>query len=688
MSHPSSLQLPTARSTRDQRAEEIRAIDEERRRVDPHGTGREDVDWLGRATGVAPSLPSERDDVIPPAAAPTEPPVAGVRARLPRGEERPSFTDLLRLPGDEAAGAGTSDHDSRFDWAALGGADDEGTNADRDADAGDADGADRADRAGDVDAEASRAAVVDGPAAALAASAAPVPAAAVPAPAAGSRPTRWSLSDDDAGSDAAEAGSAQSAHSEVTAAIPAQHDAPEGVPAGSDTADPVVDTADAAERDTDDSGVDTPTAALPWWAQPETGPAVVPESPSRAADPLPPTAAPPLVSPVDPAHPEQVYPAHLPPAVGQDLDALLGTDRSAHVPDDGRPRPERQPETIAWAPETGPADVVETGPADVVDQTEWDGRETSDTRAINALFGTGALRAVDGVEDDAALGDDHADSAAGRAGDTGTRMMPVVGAPGAPPTGAPGAAPAGAGPSAGSVLPGQSARGAVPVGRRDGRGDNLLNEGFGRLAAQGRRGKQLLVYGAIAIIIVLLVLVFLVVRWILGGDPQNQPAPAPSSTSSSKPSRSPAAASTRSTSSTPAPAPSATAVFATTAASVGQHSWRDLAGGECLSPYENAWAQIFTVVDCSAAHAAQMTFRGTLTQSSYPGPDALRGQMTELCSATSAIDLGAAAAYTDLQVQGAYPADESEWNAGDRYYYCFASRSSGQPLTSSLAPSA
>jgi len=48
-------------------------------------------------------------------------------------------------------------------------------------------------------------------------------------------------------------------------------------------------------------------------------------------------------------------------------------------------------------------------------------------------------------------------------------------------------------------------------------------------------------------------------------------------------------------------------------------------------------------------------------------------------------DLTAAAAYPDLQVQGSFPATEAQWKSGQRSYYCFANRSSGQPLTSSVA---
>jgi len=52
------------------------------------------------------------------------------------------------------------------------------------------------------------------------------------------------------------------------------------------------------------------------------------------------------------------------------------------------------------------------------------------------------------------------------------------------------------------------------------------------------------------------------------------------------------------------------------------------------------------------------------------------------------IDFEAAGAYADVQLQGSYPVTAEQWDAGDRYFYCFASRASGEPLTTSLAPAA
>ena len=59
--------------------------------------------------------------------------------------------------------------------------------------------------------------------------------------------------------------------------------------------------------------------------------------------------------------------------------------------------------------------------------------------------------------------------------------------------------------------------------------------------------------------------------------------------------------------------------------------------------------------------------------------------MNLLCTAPGVIDVKAVSGMADLQVQGAYPATAEQWDAGARDYYCFASRSSGEKLTASIA---
>ncbi|WP_207455101.1 hypothetical protein [Desertivibrio insolitus] len=121
----------------------------------------------------------------------------------------------------------------------------------------------------------------------------------------------------------------------------------------------------------------------------------------------------------------------------------------------------------------------------------------------------------------------------------------------------------------------------------------------------------------------------------------------------------------------------------------GTYSWNELAGGECLDPYTGPFAEEFTVVDCDESHPAQLVFRGAFLAdddpTAYPGVEALQQQIASLCSTPGAIDLDLASAYRDLQLEGSYPVTAEEWDAGYRDYYCFASRSSGEPLEGSIA---
>ncbi|RUR01600.1 hypothetical protein [Labedella endophytica] len=120
----------------------------------------------------------------------------------------------------------------------------------------------------------------------------------------------------------------------------------------------------------------------------------------------------------------------------------------------------------------------------------------------------------------------------------------------------------------------------------------------------------------------------------------------------------------------------------------GTYAWDELQGGECLDPYSSPWAEDFTVVDCAEPHAAQLVFVAPYADdpaTPFPGEDVIAAEIGLLCSAPGVVDFGAAAPFTDLQVQGAYPVSGEQWAAGDRDYFCFASRSSGEPLTASVA---
>ncbi|MDN4613055.1 septum formation family protein [Leifsonia sp. F6_8S_P_1B] len=155
--------------------------------------------------------------------------------------------------------------------------------------------------------------------------------------------------------------------------------------------------------------------------------------------------------------------------------------------------------------------------------------------------------------------------------------------------------------------------------------------------------------------------------------------PAASAPSSAKPSATPTP--------TPTPTPTVTPKPAAPAAA-GEQKWDALGGGECIQPFTTPWAETFTVVDCATPHAAQMVWTDVLSAdlaAPYPGADALAQQIGALCTAPGVIDLDAGAQYTGLQVQGSFPATDQQWAAGQRSYYCFASRSTGEPLTSSVA---
>ena len=94
------------------------------------------------------------------------------------------------------------------------------------------------------------------------------------------------------------------------------------------------------------------------------------------------------------------------------------------------------------------------------------------------------------------------------------------------------------------------------------------------------------------------------------------------------------------------------------------------------------------MVDCAEPHAAQLVFVAPYSDdpaTPFPGEEVIAAEIGLLCSAPGVVDFGAAAPFTDLQVQGAYPVSGEQWAAGNRDYFCFASRSSGEPLTTSVA---
>jgi hypothetical protein len=151
---------------------------------------------------------------------------------------------------------------------------------------------------------------------------------------------------------------------------------------------------------------------------------------------------------------------------------------------------------------------------------------------------------------------------------------------------------------------------------------------------------------------------------------------------------------------TPTPTPTITAL-PIGPVGPGTYHWDELLGGECLEPYDvaaGAWADDYVVVDCAQPHGAQMVYRAWFPPlvddpdnpvvgkpaDPFPGEAALATQISLLCSAAGVVDLDAARAYSDAQIEGSYPVTEEQWDA-DPSYYCFVSRSSGEPLTGSIA---
>ena len=197
----------------------------------------------------------------------------------------------------------------------------------------------------------------------------------------------------------------------------------------------------------------------------------------------------------------------------------------------------------------------------------------------------------------------------------------------------------------------------------------------GRPPGGGRPGRpRLLIWSVGGLVVVLaLAALFFLGQSLVGGDA----APVAVATSSATPAPS----------ATPSGAPSAPPE-ATGPQPVGVHQWDTLFGGECLQPYVTPWEEEFTVADCATPHAAQLVYRGVFVgdaATAFPGEAELAGQINLLCSATGVIDLAAASAYGDVQVQGSYPITEEQWSDGGRSYYCFVSRASGEPMNASIA---
>jgi Septum formation len=136
--------------------------------------------------------------------------------------------------------------------------------------------------------------------------------------------------------------------------------------------------------------------------------------------------------------------------------------------------------------------------------------------------------------------------------------------------------------------------------------------------------------------------------------------------------------------STPTVAP----VTGTGPVAAGDHPFDELLGGECLTLYESPWQENYTVVDCGQPHPAQMLVRATLPDAAgaaYPATADLQASTTLACTAATVIDYASAEEFDDIEISVSFPPNSERWAAGDRTYYCFASRSGGGDLTGSIA---
>nr|WP_244638012.1 septum formation family protein [Frigoribacterium sp. CFBP 13707] len=241
----------------------------------------------------------------------------------------------------------------------------------------------------------------------------------------------------------------------------------------------------------------------------------------------------------------------------------------------------------------------------------------------------------------------------------------------------------GAGAGAGAESPARASSAWVPptaAGAHDERRGR--REPAGRLAAVvgSPRGRLVLfVVGAAVVVVLALVALFFLGRSLFSGDSASAD-PAATSEPASAP-----------TTVTADPAPVEEPAVATGPLPAGSHPWSDLQGGECFSSFEDAWQQDYDVVDCAAPHVAQLASQGALPGDAgapWPGSETLQNQMSVLCTSPEALDLTAAGAYRDVQFVASWPVTAADWDAGDRTYSCFVTRSSGEPFTTSLAPTA
>ncbi|MGV8851435.1 MAG: septum formation family protein [Rhodoglobus sp.] len=139
---------------------------------------------------------------------------------------------------------------------------------------------------------------------------------------------------------------------------------------------------------------------------------------------------------------------------------------------------------------------------------------------------------------------------------------------------------------------------------------------------------------------------------------------------------------------TPVPTDTAGSTPAVGPLPAGTYGWDELLGGECLDPFDSAWQDEYTVVECAQPHAAQLLVRGTFddaVSAPFPEADELVARTTSLCSTDAVINFAAAQSVSDLELIASFAPNAAKWDAGQRDYYCFATRSGDDALTESVA---
>lgn len=121
--------------------------------------------------------------------------------------------------------------------------------------------------------------------------------------------------------------------------------------------------------------------------------------------------------------------------------------------------------------------------------------------------------------------------------------------------------------------------------------------------------------------------------------------------------------------------------------SPGTYPWDELRGGECLSAFDTAFAEEFSVVGCETPHPAQLVKAALLSRDRselFPGESAVLTEAAAVCEVAELIDPEVAAGFSHLVIDLAYPLSNKQWDAGQRVVYCFIRSSGGEMIKEDL----